>query len=129
MALAIAGVLSTPWMRPLMRLSLWRELGVIATAMVAELMGKDRVIVWHVAPRCAKIPATTTTRAENWCACSTSTRLFFVADWSTHSPTQYAERRDVMERYVYEMVIDWLAAGLKPEHCTLFIQKPHPRAR
>jgi tryptophanyl-tRNA synthetase len=31
-----------------------------------------------------------------------------------------------MERYVYEMVIDWIAAGLDPEKCTLFIQSRLP---
>jgi tryptophanyl-tRNA synthetase len=50
--------------------------------------------------------------------------FFFVADW--HALTTHYEERDVMERYVYEMVTDWLAAGLDPEKCTLFIQSRLP---
>jgi len=50
--------------------------------------------------------------------------FFFVADW--HALTTHYEEREVMERYVYEMVIDWIAAGLDPEKCTLFIQSHIP---
>ena len=50
--------------------------------------------------------------------------FFFVADW--HALTTHYEEREVMERYVYEMVIDWIAAGLDPEACTLFIQSRLP---
>jgi tryptophanyl-tRNA synthetase len=50
--------------------------------------------------------------------------FFFVADW--HALTTHYEEREVMERYVYEMVIDWIAAGLDPETCTLFIQSRLP---
>jgi tryptophanyl-tRNA synthetase len=50
--------------------------------------------------------------------------FFFVADW--HALTTHYEERDVMERYVYDMVIDWIAAGLDPEQCTLFIQSHLP---
>ena len=50
--------------------------------------------------------------------------FFFVADW--HALTTHYEERDVMERYVYEMVVDWIAAGLDPERCTLFIQSRLP---
>jgi tryptophanyl-tRNA synthetase len=50
--------------------------------------------------------------------------FFFVADW--HALTTHYEERDVMERYVYDMVIDWIAAGLDPEQCTLFIQSRLP---
>jgi tryptophanyl-tRNA synthetase len=32
----------------------------------------------------------------------------------------------VIERYVYEMVIDWIAAGLDPEKSTIFIQSRLP---
>ncbi len=49
---------------------------------------------------------------------------FFVADW--HALTTHYEERDVMERYVYDMVIDWIAAGLDPEACTIFIQSRIP---
>jgi tryptophanyl-tRNA synthetase len=50
--------------------------------------------------------------------------FYFVADW--HALTTHYEERDVMERYVYEMVIDWIAAGLDPERCTIFIQSRLP---
>ena len=50
--------------------------------------------------------------------------FFFVADW--HALTTHYEEREVMERYVYDMVIDWIAAGLDPDKCTLFIQSRLP---
>ena len=50
--------------------------------------------------------------------------FFFVADW--HALTTHYEERDVMERYVYDMVIDWIAAGLDPEQCTIFVQSRLP---
>jgi tryptophanyl-tRNA synthetase len=50
--------------------------------------------------------------------------FFFVADW--HALTTHYEERGVMERYVYDMVIDWIAAGLDPETCTIFIQSRLP---
>jgi tryptophanyl-tRNA synthetase len=50
--------------------------------------------------------------------------FFFVADW--HALTTHYEEREVMERHVYEMVTDWLAAGLDPDKCTIFIQSRLP---
>ncbi len=50
--------------------------------------------------------------------------FYFVADW--HALTTHYEEREVLERYVYDMVIDWLAAGLDPERSTLFIQSRLP---
>jgi tryptophanyl-tRNA synthetase len=50
--------------------------------------------------------------------------FFFVADW--HALTTHYEEREVMERYVYDMVTDWLAAGLDPDKCTIFIQSRLP---
>ncbi len=50
--------------------------------------------------------------------------FFFVADW--HALTTHYEEREVMERYVYDMVVDWLAAGLDPDNCTIFIQSRLP---
>jgi tryptophanyl-tRNA synthetase len=44
----------------------------------------------------------------------------FVADW--HALTTHYEERDVLGKSVYEMVIDWIAAGLDPERCTIFVQ-------
>ena len=50
--------------------------------------------------------------------------FFFVADW--HALTTHYEDREVVEQNVYDMVIDWLAAGLDPEKATLFIQSRLP---
>lgn len=49
---------------------------------------------------------------------------FFVADW--HALTTHYQSREVIEKNVYEMVIDWLACGLDPERCTLFLQSRIP---
>jgi len=50
--------------------------------------------------------------------------FYFVADW--HALTTHYEERGVMERFVYDMVIDWLAAGVDPERATIFIQSRLP---
>jgi tryptophanyl-tRNA synthetase len=50
--------------------------------------------------------------------------FFFVADW--HALTTHYQDRDVIERNVYDMVVDWIAAGLDPDLCTLFIQSRLP---
>ncbi|MFG6448068.1 tryptophan--tRNA ligase [Roseateles sp. BYS180W] len=48
--------------------------------------------------------------------------FFFVADW--HALTTQTQRPEpgVLEQRVYDMVVDWLAAGIDPERTTLFIQ-------
>ena len=50
--------------------------------------------------------------------------FYFVADW--HALTTHYKDREVIEKTVYDMVIDWLAAGLDPERCTIFIQSRLP---
>lgn len=50
--------------------------------------------------------------------------FFFVADW--HALTTHYEQPFSIEESVYEMVIDWLAAGIKPGAATLFIQSRVP---
>jgi tryptophanyl-tRNA synthetase len=50
--------------------------------------------------------------------------FFFVADW--HALTTHYEEREVIETSVYDMVTDWLAAGLDPDKVTLFIQSRLP---
>ncbi len=50
--------------------------------------------------------------------------LFFVADW--HALTTHYETPQVIEENVWEMVIDWLAAGVDPSQATLFIQSRVP---
>ena len=62
---------------------------------------------------------------KNWVRLqSTHDCYFFVADW--HALTTHYEHREVIEKNVFEMVIDWLAAGLDPEQCTLFLQSRLP---
>jgi len=46
--------------------------------------------------------------------------FFFVADWHALT-TDYATPGDIHNN-IWEMVVDWLSAGLDPEYCTLFIQ-------
>jgi tryptophanyl-tRNA synthetase len=50
--------------------------------------------------------------------------LFFVADW--HALTTHYDTPEVIERNVWEMVIDWLAAGVDPANATMFIQSRVP---
>ncbi len=50
--------------------------------------------------------------------------FYFVADW--HALTTHYEDRETIERNVYDMVVDWLAAGIDPEKATLFIQSRLP---
>jgi tryptophanyl-tRNA synthetase len=50
--------------------------------------------------------------------------LFFVADW--HALTTHYDTPEVIEQNVWEMVIDWLAAGVDPAQATLFIQSRVP---
>lgn len=50
--------------------------------------------------------------------------LFFVADW--HALTTNYEDTQVIERSVWDMLIDWLAAGVDPNQATLFIQSRVP---
>jgi tryptophanyl-tRNA synthetase len=49
---------------------------------------------------------------------------YFVADW--HALTTHYESREVIERNVFEMVIDWVAAGLDPQRSTIFLQSRLP---
>ena len=64
---------------------------------------------------------------KNWVKLQDSYRCFFmVADW--HALTSEYEKTDAIEPNVWEMVIDWLAAGLDPERSVLFRQSwvaPH----
>ncbi len=50
--------------------------------------------------------------------------FFFVADW--HALTTHYDTPEVIEENVWEMVIDWLAAGVDPGQATLFIQSRIP---
>ncbi len=50
--------------------------------------------------------------------------LFFVADW--HALTTHYDTPQIIEESVWEMVIDWLAAGVDPANATIFIQSRVP---
>ena len=50
--------------------------------------------------------------------------FYFVADW--HALTTHYEQPETMREHVWDMVIDWLAAGVDPQKATLFIQSHVP---
>ena len=50
--------------------------------------------------------------------------FFFVADW--HALTTHYETPEVLAASVWEMVVDWLAAGVDPQRATVFIQSRVP---
>lgn len=50
--------------------------------------------------------------------------LFFVADW--HALTTNYDDVSSIEQNAWDMVVDWLAAGLDPEKATIFIQSKVP---
>ena len=51
--------------------------------------------------------------------------FFFAADW--HALTTHYEDPEVIEENVFEMVVDWIAAGVDPAQATLFIQSKVPQ--
>src|SRR5919109_338855 len=62
---------------------------------------------------------------KNWIRLQAEyTCLFFVADW--HALTTDYERPANLEQNGWEMVIDWLAAGIDPGQAILFIQSLVP---
>lgn len=50
--------------------------------------------------------------------------FFFVADW--HALTTHYDDPHIIEQHVWNMVVDWLAAGVNPGSATLFIQSRVP---
>jgi tryptophanyl-tRNA synthetase len=50
--------------------------------------------------------------------------LFFVADW--HALTTHYDNPQMIAQSTWDMVIDWLAAGVDPARATLFIQSRVP---
>ena len=50
--------------------------------------------------------------------------FFFVADW--HALTTHYEEPSLIAESVWDMVVDWLAAGIDPGDTTLFIQSRIP---
>ena len=62
---------------------------------------------------------------ENWLKLQHEYQcLFFVADW--HALTTHYDSPEVIEDNVWDMLIDWLAAGVDPSQATLFIQSKVP---
>ena len=62
---------------------------------------------------------------ENWLKLQHEYQcLFFVADW--HALTTHYESPEAIEKNVWDMLIDWLAAGVDPSQATLFIQSRVP---
>jgi tryptophanyl-tRNA synthetase len=51
--------------------------------------------------------------------------FFFVADW--HALTTHYDSPELIEQHTWDMVIDWLAAGIDPSQATLFIQSRVPQ--
>lgn len=45
---------------------------------------------------------------------------FFIADW--HSLTTLYDSPDLIAQYAYQVAIDFLAAGLDPDQCAIFVQ-------
>ena len=50
--------------------------------------------------------------------------LFFVADW--HALTTHYDTPEIIEQSVWDMILDWLAAGVDPTQATFFIQSRVP---
>ena len=50
--------------------------------------------------------------------------LYFAADW--HALTTHYEKPEVIADTVWDMFVDWLAAGLDPNRSTMFIQSRVP---
>ncbi|MDA1331837.1 MAG: tryptophan--tRNA ligase [Proteobacteria bacterium] len=62
---------------------------------------------------------------ENWLRLQNEYQcLFFVADW--HALTTHYESPQLIENNVWDMLIDWLAAGIDPSQAILFIQSKVP---
>lgn len=62
---------------------------------------------------------------ENWKDLQESnTCYFFIADW--HALTTSYDDTENIDRYRRSVAIDWLAAGIDPEKCTIFRQSDVP---
>ena len=53
--------------------------------------------------------------------------LYFVADW--HALTTHYDTPEIVEQNVWDMVIDWLAAGVDPAQADTLHTVPRARAR
>ena len=62
---------------------------------------------------------------KNWVVLQDEFECFyFIADW--HSLTTLYEDPHLINKYVFEVAVDWLSSGLDPEKCTLFVQSRIP---
>ena len=62
---------------------------------------------------------------KNWIRMQSEQQcLFFVADW--HALTTHYDDPTIIEKSTWDMVIDWLAAGIDPAQATIFIQSRVP---
>ncbi|MEX3555918.1 MAG: tryptophan--tRNA ligase [Burkholderia gladioli] len=62
---------------------------------------------------------------KNWAKLQSEYPCFFcVVDW--HALTTHYETPEVIEKNVWEVLIDWIAAGIDPAQATLFIQSKVP---
>jgi tryptophanyl-tRNA synthetase len=58
---------------------------------------------------------------QNWVSLQDQYRCFFaIADW--HALTSEYANTEHLKDYVFQMALDWLAAGLDPERSVLFVQ-------
>ncbi len=63
---------------------------------------------------------------KNWVALQSQYECFyFIADW--HALTTNYEDPRVVAKSTFETVADWLAAGLDPNQCTIFLQSQVPQ--
>ncbi|MDB5727362.1 MAG: tryptophan--tRNA ligase [Noviherbaspirillum sp.] len=62
---------------------------------------------------------------KNWIRLQSESQcLFFVADW--HALTTHYDDPSIIGKSTWDMVIDWLAAGIDPAKATIFIQSKVP---
>lgn len=62
---------------------------------------------------------------KNWLALQHEySCFFFVADW--HALTTHYDDPAIIPASIWDMVVDWLAAGIDPDQATLFIQSQVP---
>src|SRR5260370_7191930 len=62
---------------------------------------------------------------KNWVRLQSEYPCFFcVVDW--HALTTHYETPEIIEKSVWEVLIDWLASGIDPAQATLFIQSKVP---
>jgi len=58
---------------------------------------------------------------QNWVSLQEGYRCFYaICDW--HALTSEYANTENLKEYVFQMALDWLAAGLDPERSTLFVQ-------